>query len=152
VEAWSEETSMITLQPYLNFAGDTEEAFRLYRSVFGGEFASLVRFRDMPMEGSDIPEEEQDKIMHVSLPIGDDSVLMASDVLGSFGQEVVRGNASYISIHVTSREEADRIFGALGEGGQVEMPLADQEWGDYYGSLEDRFGVRWMVNAGPDQH
>ncbi len=137
---------MTTLQPYLNFAGNTQEAFNFYKSVFGGEFSSLVRFKDFPMEGVRIPEEDADKIMHVSLPIGEDSVLMASDALESLGQKVVRGNNVYISIHPTSREEADRIFNALAEGGEIEMPIGDQAWGDYYGSLQDRFGIMWMVN------
>ncbi len=139
------------LQPYLNFAGNAEEAFTFYVSVFGGEFSSLVRFKDFPMEGVSIPQEDQDKIMHVSLPIGEDSILMASDTLEAFGQELTQGNNVYISVHPTSREEADRIFTALSEGGQVEMPIADQAWGDYYGSLKDKYGVLWMVNYGTPQ-
>jgi PhnB protein len=134
---------------YLNFAGNAEEAFDFYKSVFGGEFSSLVRFKDLPMEGVTVPEEEQDKIMHVSLPIGEDDVLMASDTLESLGQQLVQGNNVYVSVHPTSREEADRIFGALSEGAEVEMPMGDQVWGDYFGSLKDRFGVQWMVNYSP---
>lgn len=137
---------MTTLQPYLNFAGNAEEAFNFYKSVFGGEFSSLVRFKDFPMEGVSIPQEDAGKIMHISLPIGEESILMASDALESLGQKLVKGNNVYISIHATSREEADRIFNALSEGGEIEMPIADQAWGDYYGSLQDKFGVMWMVN------
>ncbi len=140
---------MTRLHSYLNFAGDAEEAFEFYRSVFGGEFSSLVRFRDLPMEGVTIPEEDQGKIMHVALPIGEDDVLMASDALRSLGQEVVPGNNVYVSVHPDSREEADRIFQALSEGAEIEMPIADQVWGGYYGALKDRFGVRWMVNHSP---
>jgi PhnB protein len=136
------------LNSYLNFAGNAEDAFEFYRSVFGGEFASLVRFRDLPIEGVTIPPEDQDKIMHIGLPIGEGELLMASDTLESLGQELVQGNNLYISVHPPSREEADRIFGALSEGGEIEMPIADQVWGDYYGSLKDRFGVLWMVNYG----
>lgn len=143
---------MTKLHTYLNFAGNAEEAFEFYRSVFGGEFSSLVRFDDMPMEGVDIPDEDGKKIMHVSLPIGEDSILMASDTLESLGQQLRPGNNAYVSVHPTSREEADRIFTALADGGEIEMPIADQAWGDYYGSLEDRFGVHWMVNHSPAQN
>jgi PhnB protein len=137
---------MTKAHPYLNFAGNAEEAFGFYRSVFGGEFSWLVRFKELPMEGVSIPPEDQDKIMHVSLPIGEDDMLMASDALESLGQEVIQGNNVYISVHPTSREEADRIFSALSEGGEIEMPIDDQVWGDYFGSLRDKFGVGWMVN------
>lgn len=136
---------------YLNFAGNTEEAFNFYRAVFGGEFTSLVRFKEMPMEGVDIPEGDQDKIMHVGLPIGEGNVLMATDTLESLGQELRQGNNVYISLHPESREEADRIFEALSAGGQIEMPMGDQVWGDYYGSFEDKFGVHWMVNYSPPE-
>ena len=141
---------MTKLHSYLNFAGNAEEAFDFYRSVFGGE-PSVYRFRDMPMEGVNIPEEDQDKMMHISLPIGEDHVLMASDALKSLGQELVQGNNVYISVHPDSREEADRIFNALADGGEIEMPIADQVWGDYFGSFKDRFGVQWMVNYGQPQ-
>jgi PhnB protein len=142
---------MTKVHSYLNFAGNAEEAFGFYRSVFGGEFSSLVRFRDMPMEGVTIPAEDQDKIMHIGLPIGDGEMLMASDALRSLGQEVVQGNNVYISLHPTSREEADRVFKALSDGGEIEMPIADQVWGDYFGSFKDRFGVLWMVNHAPQR-
>jgi PhnB protein len=140
---------MSRLHAYLNFAGNAEEAFNFYRSVFGGEFSSVARFKDLPIEGVSIPEEDQDKIMHVALPIGKDDILMASDTLRSLGQELVRGNSIYVSVHPESREEADRIFSALSEGGDIEMPIGDQVWGDYYGSLKDKFGVMWMVNYSP---
>jgi PhnB protein len=137
---------MTKVHPYLNFAGNTEEAFNFYRSVFGGEFSSLVRFKDMPIEEVKIPQKDETKIMHIGLPIGKDHVLMASDSLESIGQKLVQGNNVYISVHPESKEEATRIFTALSRGGSVEMPIADQIWGDYYGSLRDRFGVQWMVN------
>jgi PhnB protein len=142
---------MTKLHAYLNFAGNAEEAFTFYRSVFGGEFSSHVRFREFPMEGVNIPQEDEDKSMHIALPIGQDSLLMASDALESLGQKLVQGNNVYISVHPTSREEADRIFNALADGGQIEMPIADQAWGDYYGSLRDKFSVMWMVNYGQPQ-
>ena len=136
---------MIKLNTYLNFAGNAEAAFKFYRSVFGGEFSTLVRFKDMPMEGVKIPKADENKIMHIGLPIGQDAV-MASDALESLGQKLVQGNNVYISAQPDSKEEASRIFGALSAGGEIEMPIADQPWGDYYGSLKDRFGVMWMVN------
>jgi PhnB protein len=117
--------------------------------VFGGEFSSVVRFKDFPMEGVAISGDDEGKIMHIALPIGDDNLLMASDALESLGQRLVQGNNVYVSVHPTSREEADRIFSALSEGADVEMPIADQPWGDYYGALKDRFGVQWMVNHSP---
>jgi PhnB protein len=137
---------MTKLHAYLNFPGNAEEALGFYKSVFGGEFSSLVRFKDMPMEGVTIPKEDEDKIMHITLPIGDDDALMASDALESLGQQLVPGNNLYVSVHPTSREEADRIFTALSAGAEIEMPIADQVWGDYFGSLKDKFGVGWMVN------
>jgi len=136
---------MTKLNVYLNFPGNTEEAFNFYKSVFGGEFNSLVRFKDMPMEGANVPEQDQDKIMHIGLPIGED-LLMATDAPESMGFKVNFGNSSYISVHPDSKEEADRIFNALSAGGEIEMSIADQPWGDYFGSLKDKFGVCWMVN------
>jgi PhnB protein len=140
---------MTKLASYLNFAGNAEEAFGFYKSVFGGEFSSVTRFKELPIEGVTIPKEDEDKIMHIALPIGEDNILMASDVLESLGQQLVQGNNVYVSVHPDSREEADRIFNALSEGAEIEMPIADQVWGDYYGSLKDKFGVRWMLNYSP---
>ncbi len=137
---------MTKVNAYLNFAGNAEEAFDFYKKVFGGEFSSAVRFKDFPIEGVTVPKEDEEKMMHISLPLGGDYVLMASDSLEAFGQTLVQGNNVHISLHPTSKEEADRLFTALSEGGEVEMPIADQAWGDYYGSLKDRFGVQWMVN------
>jgi PhnB protein len=137
---------MIKFNTYLNFAGNAEEALAFYRSVFGGDFMSVVRFKDMPIPGMKIPKEDENKIMHIGLPVGPDSVLMASDTLESLGQKLIQGNNVYISVHPDSKAEADRIFKALSAGGKVEMAIADQPWGDYYGSFTDRFGVLWMVN------
>jgi PhnB protein len=137
---------MTKLNTYLNFTGKTEDAFNFYKSVFGGEFTSVVRFKDMPMQGVNIPREDEDKIMHIGLPIGKDNMLMATDALESLEQKLVQGNNVYISIHPESKEEADRIFNALSASGTIEMLIDDQPWGDYYGSFEDKFGVHWMVN------
>ncbi len=132
------------LNPYLNFPGKTEEAFKFYRSVFGGEY-TITRFKDMPMQGMKMTKDDENKVMHIILPIGSDA-LMASDALESHGQVLVRGNDFGLSFAPDSKAEADRVFKALSVGGMVEMPLADQMWGDYYGSVKDRFGIRWMVN------
>lgn len=137
---------MPRLHPYLNFAGNAEEAFAFYRSVFGGEFTAVVRFKDMPVEGAPVPPADADKIMHIGLPVGKDSILMASDAPESMGFRVVQGNNVYVLVSPDSKEEADRIFAALSAGGTVEMPIADQVWGDYYGSCRDKFGIHWMVD------
>jgi PhnB protein len=133
------------LHTYLNFAGNTEEAFYFYKSVFGGELSAIVRFKDMPTPGANIPKEDENKIMHIGLKVGD-SWLMATDSLESLGHKLAVGNNVYISIEPSSKEEADRVFNALAEGGKVGMPISNQVWGDYYGHLTDKFGVQWMVN------
>ncbi|MBW7891856.1 MAG: VOC family protein [Chitinophagaceae bacterium] len=132
------------LNPYLNFAGNAEQAFRFYQSVFGGELF-LQRMSEAP--GTEhLSEEERGYAMHVSLPIGDGQFLMASDCIESMGQHLKPGNNNYISIQTDSREQADQLFKGLSEGGQVEMPLEDMFWGDYFGSFTDKFGVCWMIN------
>ncbi len=136
---------MIKLNVYLNFPGNAEEAFAFYRSVFGGVFSSVVRFKDMPMAGSPLPEEARDLLMHIALPVGQD-MLMGDDAPESLGKKVVPGNNVYLSVHPDGKEEADRVFRALAAGGKIEMAISDQPWGDYYGSLTDKFGIRWMVN------
>jgi PhnB protein len=136
---------MTKLNIYLNFAGQAEEALGFYRSVFGGDFSSLIRFKDMPMPGADLPKEAEDKMMHIALPVGND-ILMASDALESMGQKLVPGNNAYISVHLDSKAEASRVFQALSAGGAVDMAIADQPWGDYWGSFTDKFGIQWMVS------
>jgi len=130
---------------YLNFAGNAEEAFEFYRSVFGGEFSLVVRFKDFPMPGVQIPVADQNKLMHIALPMGN-AMLMASDSLESLGQKLIAGNNVYIFVAPDTKEEADRIFQALSVGGKIEMPIANQPWGDFYGSLTDKFGVHWMLD------
>ena len=136
---------MIKLNPYLNFAGNAEEAFQFYKSVFGGDFQSVVRFRDMPIPGASISKADENKIMHISLPVGE-QVLMASDAIGDWAGKFVLGTNTYITISPESKAQADEIFTALSAGGQVEMPMGDQPWGAYYGSFKDRFGIQWMIN------
>jgi len=136
---------MAQFNPYLNFPGTTEEAFNFYKSVLGGEFITVQRFKDIP-DSSQIPPDVSDKIMHISLPVGNGNVLMATDALESMGHPVTMGNNFYICINPDSKKEAERIFNGLSEGGKVEMPLSDQFWGAYYGSFRDKFGVGWMIN------
>jgi PhnB protein len=138
---------MAAINPYLNFNGNTEEAFNFYKTVFGGEFAAVMRFGESPgCDQMPIAESDKDKIMHIALPIGNDNVLMATDTLESLGQKLTEGNNFSISVSAQSRDEADALFGGLAEGGKVEMPLADAFWGAYFGMLQDKFGIRWMIN------
>jgi PhnB protein len=137
---------MTKLNTYLNFSGNAEDAFKFYKSVFGGEFGNVTRFKDMPMQGVSIPKADENKLMHISLPVGRDDVLMASDVLPSLGHKLIQGNNVSISIFPDSKEEADRLFKGLSAGGKIEMPIANQPWGDYYGGFTDKFGVKWMVD------
>lgn len=138
---------MAKINPYLIFNGNAEEALNFYKSVFGGEFATVMRFGEMPSGDGAMPiaETEKEKIMHIALPIGDDNVLMAGDAPEAMGQPTKGDNFS-IAVGAGSREEADKLFGGLAEGGKIEMPLADAFWGDYFGMLQDKFGVQWMVS------
>jgi PhnB protein len=136
---------MRTVNPYLNFQGNTEEAFDFYKSVFGGDFITLQRFKDTPEAGK-IPASEREKIMHISLPIGKGSILMATDALESMGQKLVVGNNFSISISTDSEEEATRLFNKLSAGGKVEMPLGKTFWGSFFGMFADKFGIQWMVS------
>ena len=150
---------MKVLNPYLNFNGNTEEVFNFYKSVFGGEFSTLMRFKDVPadvpmdgcvdMEGNKPAENEGEKIMHIALPIGG-NILMASDV-PSHMEQVKGGTNTSLSISVESKEEADSIFAALSAGGTVTMPIDNMFWGDYFGMLTDKFGIQWMVNFNAQQ-
>ena len=135
---------MPSINPYLNFAGNTEEAFKFYQSVFGGEL-SIMRFSDTPA-GANVPPTVKDKVMHASLPIGKDNILMATDACEEMGFNLKQGNNYYVCISPDSREEADKLFNNLAEGGKIKMPLADMFWGAYYGDLTDKFGIQWMVN------
>ncbi|MFZ5425055.1 MAG: VOC family protein [Patescibacteria group bacterium] len=134
------------LNPYLNFDGNAEEAFNFYKKIFGGEFTSLMRFSDMP-EGEDKPvEEEANRIMHIALPIGDTSILMASDISSANGMQLIEGNNNYITISPDSLEETERLYEQLSEGGNIEMPLQKMFWGSYFASFKDKFGIEWMID------
>ncbi len=136
---------MTTINPYLNFNGNAEEAFNFYKSVFGGEFSSLQRMKDTP-DGQKVPAAERDKIMHIALPIGQGIRLMASDTLDSMEQKLKAGNNFYLSLNVDSKQEADRVFNALSKGGKVEMAMQKMFWGEYFGMFADKFGIQWMVS------
>lgn len=135
---------MTTVNPYLSFNDSCEEAFNFYKSVFGGEFLQIVRFKDVPSEQA-MPEGEGEKIMHISLPIGQGTILMASDTPEAFGKVTVGNNIS-ISIHPDSEEEATTLFNGLSAGGSVTMPLQKTFWNAYFGMFADKFGIQWMVN------
>jgi PhnB protein len=139
---------MATVQPYLNFNGNCEEAFNFYKSVFGGEFTYVGRFSDMPpMEGvKPLPESESNRIMHISLPIGKDSYLLGSDTGGEWASDLREGNNIQLSVNAESDEDADRLYEALSAGGRQTMPMANTFWGSYFGMLIDKFGVYWMIS------
>ncbi len=137
---------MATINPYLNFMGNTEEAFNFYRSAFGGEFiGGINRFKDTP-DGAKMPPGDQNKVMHIALPVGKGNVIMGTDMLESMGHKLNKGNNFSISISTDSKAEADKLYKALSAGGKVEMPLADAFWGAYFGMFTDKFGIQWMVN------
>lgn len=136
---------MATVNPYLNFKGNTEEAFNFYKSVFGGEFISLQRFKDTP-EADRVAPEDRDKIMHIAMPIGKGNILMATDALESMGHPLTMGNNFYLSITAGSETEADKLFNGLSVGGKITVPLEKAFWGAYFGMFTDKFGVQWMVN------
>jgi PhnB protein len=145
---------MAAINPYLNFSGNTEEAFNFYKSVFGGEFATVMRYKDVSQkegcDGMQVAENDLEKICHIALPVGNGNVLMANDVLESMGQLSEVNNFS-LSVSADSRADADRLFSGLSDGGKTEMPLADTFWGSYFGMLQDKFGIRWMVSFDADR-
>ena len=136
---------MINVNPYLNFMGNTEEAMNFYKSVFGGEFTALQRFKDVPGYEK-MPKHEQEMIMHASLPLGKNNALMATDTLESMEQSLRPGNNFYISINTESEQETEKLFKGLSAGGKIEMPLNKTFWGSYFGMCVDTFGVQWMIN------
>lgn len=136
---------MISINPYLNFPGNTEEAFNFYKSVFGGEFiGGISRFAGTP-DGENLSAADKEKVMHVALPVGKTNILMATDALESMGQKVQPGNNIHLSVSTESEAEADKIYEALVDGGTATMPLAHMFWGAYFGMCIDKFGISWMV-------
>jgi len=140
---------MAQINPYIHFNGNAEEAFTFYKSAFGGEFATIVRFKDMNLAEHPISEKEADKIMHIALPIGKNSVLMGSDTPEFMGKHNERENRSKISVIAESKEEADQIFTGLSVGGEVEMPIGESPWGSYFAMFRDKYGIEWMVDFDP---
>lgn len=139
---------MTTVNIYLTFDGNCEEAFTFYKSVFGGDFQYVGRFNEMPpSEGMpEMPAEQGNKIMHVSLPVSRETVLMGSDTGGDWCGSIVSGNNFSVSVNTDSKEEADRLFNGLSAGGTVTMPMDNTFWGSYFGMLTDRYGISWMVS------
>jgi PhnB protein len=136
---------MAQINPYLNFDGKTEEAFTFYKSVWGGDFTTLQRIKEIP-GGDKFPPHEQMRVMHIALPIGQGNVLMGSDTMESMGHKLVVGNNVHVSINAQSEAEATRLFKGLSAGGKVTMPLEKAFWGALFGMLIDKFGIQWMVS------
>jgi len=139
---------MALINPHINFNGNAEEAFNFYKSVFGGEFEKIIRFKDISSPENPVAEKEANKIMHIALPIGK-NILMANDVPESMGQVNEAENRSKISISAESREEADKLFNGLSAGGNIEVPIGDSPWDSYFGMFRDKFGIEWMVGFDP---
>jgi PhnB protein len=136
---------MATINPHINFNGNAEEAFTFYKSVFGGEFAKIIRFKDLSGPEFPVAENEANKIMHIALSIGK-NFLMANDVPEAMGRTNENENRSKISISAESRDEADKLFNGLSAGGQIEYPIGDSPWGSYFGCFRDKYGIEWMVD------
>ena len=138
---------MTTVNVYLTFNGNCLEAFNFYKSVFGGEFPYIGRYKDMPAnENHPVSPGEEDRIMHISLPISQETMLMGCDTGGEWASSFVPGNNFSISITADSKESADRLFNGLSAGGKVTMPMNKTFWGDYFGMFTDQFGISWMVS------
>lgn len=139
---------MTTINIYLNFKGNCEEAFNFYKSAFGGEFSDINRFKEIPPDiNFPLSAEDGEKIMHISYPISKETILMGSDVIGKHAEEFIQGNNFSITISTDSTQEADRLFGILSQGGTITMPLSKAFWGAYFGMLTDKFGIHWMINV-----
>jgi PhnB protein len=141
---------MKAINPWINFNGNAEEAFTFYKSVFGGEFAKIVRFKDLASDEFPIPENEANKIMYIALPIGKNNVLVANDVPEFMGRVNENENRSKIFVNTESRDEADKIFNGLSAGGDVEGPIGDSPWDTYAGMFRDKHGIEWIVQFDPN--
>ncbi len=140
---------MALINPHINFNGNAEEAFIFYKSVFGGDFKKIIRFKDISSPEFPIAEKEENKIMHIALPIGKTNMLMANDVPEFLGKVSELENRSKISVSTESKEEADKLFTGLSAGGTIEMPITDSPWGSYFGMFRDKYGIEWMVEFDP---
>ena len=141
---------MVTINPYINFNGNAEEAFMFYRSVFGGEFLKIVRFKDLASPGVHVSDSDANKILRIALPIGS-TILIANDVPESMGRVNENENRSKIAVTAESREEADKLFNGLSEGGTVEMPIGDSPWGSYFAMFRDKYGIEWTIEFDPSK-
>ena len=139
---------MATINPYLTFNGNCEDAFNFYKSVFGGEFTKIMRFKDLSSPEYPVAENEANKIMHIALPIGK-NILMGNDIPEVMGRVNENENRSKISLSAESKEEADKLFNGLSVGGQIEAPIGDSPWGSYFGMFRDKYGIEWMVDFDP---
>jgi len=143
---------MRAINPWVNFNGNAEEAFTFYKSVFGGDFTKIIRFKDLASDEFPVAENEANKIMTIVLPLGKNNVLQGNDVPEFMGRVNENENRSKISISAESREEADRLFNGLSAGGDVEGPMGDSPWGTYAGMLRDKYGIEWIVEFDPDYY
>jgi PhnB protein len=143
---------MRTINPWINFNGNAEEAFTFYKSVFGGEFAKVIRFGDLSNAEFPVAENDANKIMHIALPIGKHNVLMANDVPEFMGRVNENENRSKIVVSAESKEEADQIFNGLSAGGDIEGPIGDSPWGTYAGMFRDKYGIEWIVEFDPNHN
>jgi len=140
---------MATINPYIHFNGNAEEAFTFYKSVFGGEFTMISRFKDFPNPEHPFSGEEANKIMHIALSFGKSNVLMGSDVPEFMGRLNENENRSKISISAESKAEADRLFNGLSAGANIEMPIGESPWGSYFAMFRDKYGIEWMIDYSP---
>ena len=142
---------MATINPYINFNGNAEEAFNFYKSVFGGEFGGIIRFKDLAGPEFPVSDEDADKIMRITLPIGGNA-LIANDVPTGLGPVNENENRSKISVDAESREEAESIFDGLSVGGTVEMPMNESPWGTWFAMFRDKYGIEWTVEFDPKRN
>jgi PhnB protein len=140
---------MKSINPWINFNGNAEEAFTFYKSVFGGEFKKIVRFKDLAGPEFPVADKEANKVMYIALPVGKNNVLVANDVPESMGRTNENENRSKILVSVESREEADKIFNGLSAGGNIEGPIGDTPWDSYAGMFRDKYGIEWIVESDP---
>lgn len=142
---------MATINPWINFNGNAEEAFTFYKSVFGGDFAKLIRFKDLENPEFSVAEKDKNKIMLIALPIGKSNMLMANDVPEIMGRVNEHENRSKISISTETKEEADKLFNGLSVGGEIEGPMGDGPWGSYAGMFRDKYGIEWIIEFYPNK-
>ena len=142
---------MTTINPWINFNRNAEEAFAFYKSVFGGEFTKVIRFKDIASPESPVSDIDAEKIMLIALPISKNNVLLANDVPAFMGKVNENENRSKISISAESKEEADKLFNDLSAGGKVEVPMDDSSWGSYFGMFRDKYGIEWVIEFSPSK-